>query len=148
MSCHDIGRGMNAVVEKVVELMDENKINVEAAREIISKCRTSVHWCDGNEDEAIESIRKCRCGWCLKKIEKGKPLYSLWNVRDYDMFICGGVLQSKDGMTLASDGICEECFDYVVAKKCKEGITSTQVIQDILKHSSIEDNLSEGSENK
>lgn len=148
MSCHNIGAGMNAVVEKVVWLMDENKINVEAAREIISKCRTSVWWCDGNEYEAIESIRKCRCGWCLKQIEKGKPLYSLWNVRDYDMFLYDDVLDSKDGITLASDGVCEECIDYFVEKNCKEGSTSTQVIQDIMKHSSIEDNLSEGSENE
>lgn len=133
MSCHDIGRGMNSVVEQVVSLLDSQKISTEAAREIIVACRRGVHWCDGNEDEAIEFIRRNRCGYCLNKIPKGMPLYSLWKVarfqpdypfREEDPLMCKGV-------ELASDGLCKECFEIVVNKICKEDFDVARVTQKV-----------------
>ena len=77
MSCHDIGRGMNSVVRTTITLFDEGKICLESARAIIVSCRKGVHWCDGNEGEAISYISECICGKCMKKAEKGEKHYSI-----------------------------------------------------------------------
>lgn len=60
MSCHDIGRGMNSVVKVVLGLYDQEKFDRDTARLLFAACRKGVHWCDGNEDEAIASLRGCR----------------------------------------------------------------------------------------
>lgn len=146
MSYHDIGIALNTVVKQVIRLLDEEKISTEAAREIIVACRRGVHWCDGNEDEAVESIRRNRCGWCLNKIPKGLPLYSLWTLlsfqpdypfREEDPLMCKGV-------ELALDGLCEECFEAVVGKNCKEGFDTARVKKLIIDRSEPEEYLSEG----
>lgn len=49
MSCHSIGRGMNSVVKVVISLVDERKIEIEPAKEIIEACKKGVNWCDGNQ---------------------------------------------------------------------------------------------------
>ena len=74
MSCHNIGRGMNYVVKNVIKMYDTGELTLEAARKIIAAARRGVNWCDGNEYEAVEIIRRCRCGRCLKKMEAGAPL--------------------------------------------------------------------------
>lgn len=43
MSCHNIGMGLNSVVDLVVDLMDDKEISVKAARAIIAKCRRGVY---------------------------------------------------------------------------------------------------------
>ena len=48
MSCHDIGQGMNSVVDVVVELYDHGKISRDAALKITNAARKGVHLCDGN----------------------------------------------------------------------------------------------------
>ena len=79
MSCHDIGRGMNSVVEVVIDMFDDGEITRAAAAKIIHAARKGVHWCDGNEYEAIDSIRMKRCGYCLRKMATGEPLWPLIN---------------------------------------------------------------------
>ena len=107
MSCHDIGRGMNSVVRTTVTLMDEGKISKEAAKTIICCCKQSVNWCDGNEGEAIDYISGCMCGRCLKLVPEGEKLYSVYDVaRDFPDYY-----HLDDN--LATDGLCEECFDIV-----------------------------------
>ena len=114
MSCHDIGRGMNSVVRTTVMLMENGKVSKEAARTIIGCCRNSVYWCDGNEYEAIEYIRNCMCGRCMSLIQKGKKLYSVYDVSS-------DVPNSDDLMdNIASDRLCEECFDIVINEHCKD----------------------------
>ena len=54
MSCHDIGRGMSAVSKTVLDLYEEKQISKESAMKLILACRKGVHWCDGNEGEALE----------------------------------------------------------------------------------------------
>ena len=119
MSCHDIGRGMNSVVEKIVELYDEGKYSMDTAKKLIVAARKGVHWCDGNEDEATASIRRCRCGRCLKKLNVGDFLFSVWDVSkeipDIDEMLDRN---RNDEPPLASDGLCEECFDLVLTKCC------------------------------
>ena len=56
MSCHDIGRGMSAVSKTVLDLYEENQISKESTIRLILACRKVVHWCDGNEGEALEEV--------------------------------------------------------------------------------------------
>ena len=53
MSCHRIGLGMNSVVEKSIEMFENEEIGLNACKKIIVACRNGIYWCDGNEDEAI-----------------------------------------------------------------------------------------------
>lgn len=111
MSCHDIGRGMNEVVRMTVSEFDRGEISAGAARRIIATCGVAVHWCDGNEGEALAYIRRCRCGKCLKLIPKGEKLLSLWELpyNYHDV-----VTKAR----LAADGICEKCFDEIMPGFC------------------------------
>lgn len=109
MSCHSIGRGMNSVVNKVLEMYDAEELTADATKKIIAEARKGVHWCDGNEWEAIASIRRSRCGRCLKVMPSGTPLYSVW-----DISVQKNILDQTPDEVLASDGLCLECFDCVV----------------------------------
>ena len=80
MSCHNIGKGMNSVVNVVINLYDKGKISREATREIIAQCQDGVGWCDGNDYEAVECIADCRCGRCLRLVPEGEFLFNLWEV--------------------------------------------------------------------
>ena len=76
MSCHDIGRGMASVADVVVELYEENKIDKEAAMRLVYACRRGVHWCDGNESEAIETVADAGyCGLCFEKKDDLSSVY-------------------------------------------------------------------------
>lgn len=70
MSCHRIGLGMNSVVEKSIEMFENEEIGLNACKKIIVACRNGVYWCDGNEDEAIACIIDCYCGNCLRSFIK------------------------------------------------------------------------------
>ena len=48
MSCHRIGLGMNSVVEKSIEMFENEEISLNACKKIIVACRNGVYWCDGN----------------------------------------------------------------------------------------------------
>ena len=76
MSCHDIGRGMNDVSKTVLDLYEENQISKESALRLIYACRKGVHWCDGNEGEAIdEVVERGYCGLCFKKTTELTDVY-------------------------------------------------------------------------
>lgn len=142
MSCHDIGRGMNSVVEIVIKLFDEGKIEKDVARTIIAACRKGVYWCDGNQEEAIQSIRRCRCGKCLEIIEKGKYLFSVWDVSN-DVPNRYNILDKGDPI-LASDGLCEKCFNEVINKHCNDDNAGKREQAYIISEQDKEYYLSEG----
>ena len=48
MSCHRIGLGMNSVVEKSIEMFENEEIGLNACKKIIVTCRNGIYWCDGN----------------------------------------------------------------------------------------------------
>lgn len=112
MSCHNIGAGMNAVVEEVIKMYDAKEISKRATLKIIAKLRKGVHWCDGNEYEAVESMRDCRCGRCLKEVKQEERLYSVWDV-SHEVQDRYHILDNR-WETLAADCLCEECFDIVL----------------------------------
>ena len=138
MSCHDIGRGMNSVVRTVVSLMDEKKISKDAAKTIIRCCANSVSWCDGNSSEATDYVRRCMCGRCMKRVPAGEKLYSVYQVSD--------AVKNRYHLDdhLGSDGLCEECFDIVLAEHCKDAAAGERERKYIEEHYDSEDYISTG----
>ena len=120
MSCHSIGRGMNSVVEKVLELYDNDEIGREQAIVIIAACRKGVNYCDGNEYEATECMDGCRCGKCLKVFEKGEKFFSVYDTSDVIERRQKYNIVDKSNPPLATDSMCEKCFDAVINEVCND----------------------------
>lgn len=117
MSCHNIGRAMDSVVVKIMEMYDEKKFSADTARELILAAKAGVGYCDGNYYEAVESIRLCRCGRCLKKIREEETIYSLWDLTSEINDPYPIMEQKYSGEDpLVSDGLCEECFRKVITE--------------------------------
>ena len=113
MSCHDVGRALNSVGAVVLGMYDKGRIPLEEARELLVATRLGVHWCDGNEYEAVDELSKNHCGHCLRKLEVGAPLYDVDDVsRDvpdrYRMY-------DHPELPIASGYLCPECFDRLLA---------------------------------
>lgn len=119
MSCHDIGRGMNSVVQVVLEMMDDGEIDKLSAKKIIHACAKDVHWCDGNEDEATASMVRCRCGNCMETIPKGEKIFS-WRYTTNKTYEKMLDWQEQEGHLLASEGLCEKCFDQIINEACQD----------------------------
>ena len=123
MSCHDIGRGMNTVVYKTMGLYQSGKIEKQAAKEIIEKCRKGVNWCDGNEYEAIDCIEGRVCGYCMNIVNKNEKMYRLYDALYWDTIkkIEAKISDEK----LITFSYCKECFKNLLSMqydddKCKE----------------------------
>ena len=111
MSCHDIGRGLNSVAGVVTRLYEEGRYDKETARELIRACRKGVHWCDGNEEEAVEDVVDAGyCGLCMTKTEQLTIIYDndLGYPNKYEVF------KSFDGIA-AHEFLCPECREKVLA---------------------------------
>lgn len=109
MSCHQIGEAMNSVVDVVFKLYDANELSQKTAVTLIRSLRNGVNYCDGNEYEAVESVRKCRCGKCLKALKPGEDrIYSLDDLSSDDYF---KILDQED---IAYADLCVECTDAVL----------------------------------
>ena len=132
MSCHDIGRGMNSVIEVVIGLYDDGKISTESAGEIIKACRRGVHWCVGNEVEAVGALAFTRCGVCLKKIPEGKELYDL--VDAYGVEVehtdCEKIFQ-KAQYELAYPSVCGKCMDKIITEWTGKSEITTKKKKDL-----------------
>lgn len=143
MSCHDIGRGLNTVSMVVIDLYDHGEISVEAARKLLHQCRKGVHWCDGNEYEAVACCYENRCGYCLKKLEPGTPLldlfsvirflYDLQDIAEYNKSrIIIDCVEKKAGY----DFFCEDCLARLLMDA---GIDKEKVLCAIEKYKHHED---------
>ncbi|MCD8123968.1 MAG: hypothetical protein LUE23_02890 [Lachnospiraceae bacterium] len=112
MSCHNIGRGLNTVTRKSIELLDAGKITWDVAKELIRTARDGVNWCDGNDYEAVAYILQNRCGYCLEEIKPGKPMYNLWDIDlDYNEELR---LFRETRDSVVASYLCPECFDSVI----------------------------------
>lgn len=113
LSCHSIGHGINTIVAKIIDLYDEGDIEESVARELIKTARKAVHWCDGNEYEAVECLEENRrCGKCLREVGDEEKLYSLWDI-SRDVYDKDRILDDYDE-PLAYASLCADCFDEVV----------------------------------
>ena len=114
MSNHSVGHSINDYLAgEIVELYDNKKLDYETMLKLFNSIRSVINCEDGNYEEAIEGIRRCRCGRCMKKMKTGEPLYSLYSAR----FCCSPKM--KDELweleeNFISDNLCTECFDEFV----------------------------------
>ena len=117
MSCHDIGRGVDAIMAKVLEMYDDGKISQEAALEMVAVFPRAVHWCDGNEYEAQDTLTNTHCAACLHKYKDGEKFvcYDEVDIRSED-FVNGKrntwdwweSIMEKNGYNGRS--VCQVCF--------------------------------------
>ena len=114
MSCHDIGHGINAVMEVVVDLYNKGEISADAVRRLGHEAQHAVNWCDGNPGEAVEVFLGRICGQCLKPVEDESDLYSVYRT-SLDDRIMDQIADNADAPT-ASFEYCRECFDLLVAQ--------------------------------
>ena len=115
MSCHDIGRGMSSVVEVVLAKLDKQEISVETARDLLYACRKGVHWCDGNEIEAMIQMHHMRCGYCLEKKSEGDRVYNLYDTSYSFQSENQANFREIDEM-IADYCLCEDCFKKLLDK--------------------------------
>lgn len=97
MSCHRIGLGMNSVVEKSIEMFENEEIGLNACKKIIVACRNGIYWCDGNEDEAIACIIDCYCGNCLRKLHQEHR-----------------IRVDRNRYDVVTHYLCEDCYQHLV----------------------------------
>ena len=84
MSCHRIGLGMNSVVEKSIEMFENEEIGLNACKKIIVACRNGVYWCDGNED-------------CLRKLHQEHR-----------------IRVDRNRYDVVTHYLCEDCYQHLV----------------------------------
>jgi hypothetical protein len=113
MSCHDIGRGMDSVTQVVIRMYDAGEINSKTALKLFTALKKGVHWCDGNEYEAVLSIFNCRCGNCLKKMKLGEKFFNIYDapsgVTENSYDILRNYKEDHAGWRF-----CTECFDKII----------------------------------
>lgn len=144
MSCHSIGHGMNSVVKKVLELYDSGEVGMDQTRTLIAACRKGVNYCDGNEYEATECMDSCRCGRCLKTFVKGERFFSLYDVSDEISRRQMREIVNNNNSPLATDSLCEECFDDVINTFCNDETAGEREREYIVRHWSEDHYTSEG----
>lgn len=152
MSCHDIGKGLNSVVKVVTKLFDEETISLNVARDIIYSCRRAVHYCDGNEDEAIESIYDNRCGKCLCKMKNDEYLFNVYHMFT---FSCRGEnmpdverIMNNGNVKLASPKLCEKCFKEAINEYYKDENAGQKMIDYYIKHLDRDDYICQIDDNE
>jgi hypothetical protein len=103
---------MASVANVVIELYEGGQIGKDAAIRLVHACRKGVHWCDGNEDEAMETVVEAGyCGLCFEKKEGLSSVYDngIAYPDKYD------VLKAYD-KTAAHDCLCPECKAKVIGE--------------------------------
>lgn len=113
MSCHDIGRALNSVQEKILELYEAKKLDKEITRELLLVSTKAVWWCDGNEYEATKTFDLSYCGNCLEQGAEGDYLYSLWEADVKQDFSARYKFLSafEKKHRLVGSYLCEKCFE-------------------------------------
>lgn len=124
MSCHNIGRGLNHVVKKIIELYDENKISKEVAINLIVRARDAVVVCDGNEYEAVDCIFDRRCGGCLEEV-KTVDIFEVSNELDIDSLFFELWRKISDNFTHWC--LCKECFYNIIDKQIENKELSEKI---------------------
>ena len=95
MSCHDIGHGLNSVVEIVLEEFDNKNINHETAHKIIRQACNAVNYCDGNSYEAIECFKQQgRCTYCFRKVNNLLNVYKYNSATEYPHLLASFIIDS------------------------------------------------------
>ena len=104
---------MSSVVKVILEKLDSSEISIDAARDLLYACRVGVHWCDGNEYEAMIQMYQMRCGYCLKKMSEGDAIYSLYDVSRSFETEHHNEIRVIDKI-IADTFLCGECFEKLL----------------------------------
>ena len=133
MSCHDIGRGMDSVTKVVIAMFDNEELTRDAALKLFTALKNGVHWCDGNENEAVASIIHCRCGKCLKEMKSGEKLF---NIYDCSPLVGGNPWDILDNYNGDYGGwyFCKNCFDEII-KEVTDGKISGEAARNFIEES-------------
>ena len=123
MSSHDIGKGLNNVVERVMDMYRDGRLKKETAKELMTVAKISVNFCDGNEYEALECM-EATCGCCLRDGKPGEHLYSLADCdsipgliwKDIDTMLTEDRKDQDYNLSAVSYNVCEECLDKLFAR--------------------------------
>lgn len=122
MSCHDIGRGLDSVTETVYDLYVENKISLDVTKILIKKIQKAVHYCDGNEYEAVEILWYNKiCSSCFMKYDEIYDIYS--EIPDnYEM---------KKNPEYVNSYMCKECSKKLLSTVIKDEKKLQNVIDNL-----------------
>ncbi len=127
MSCHDIGRGVDWIMEHVLKMYDDGKISQEAALEMVKTFPQAVNWCDGNTYEAQGTLARTHCACCLKKYESAEDI--VYSSLAEDAVAAEDVTEAYRGWWwdkvmkkagFSGLSVCKECFRKVFAPALTE----------------------------
>lgn len=110
MSCHDIGRALNYVQEEIIEQYENGKLDKNTAKTLLIRSREAINFCDGNLEEATASFDKCYCSDCMRKVDEGEELFTLYIgypwYQQIDKYL--------DEHDMVGTMLCEACFDKML----------------------------------
>ena len=129
MSCHAIGRGINAVMEVVFNLYQAGEITPNAVRRLGHTAQRAVNWCDGNSGEAIEVFLGQMCGRCLKVVDDKNELYNIYR-SSLDWDTCHHI-EDNEEEPFASFEFCADCFDLLINQAAGDPNAGARDRQDI-----------------
>ena len=91
-----------------MEEYDKGCLSYDSAHRIIKQCRNGVHYCDGNEYEALEAFEEQgRCTWCF---EKKETILDIWDLPEgYPSFSWDTIHRIFKEDKLLGNYVCAEC---------------------------------------
>lgn len=113
MSNHEIGHGLNEVIETIIDLYDENEISISAAKKIICSALDVVNCYDGNEYEALEClIDNDICSCCFEQVDE---LYDICECSNETIKAYG--MKFEEYPEYVSDEMCLPCIKKLLEYK-------------------------------
>lgn len=129
MSNHEIGHAFSELIDRVLELHDQNEISDAAARNLISLSVDIVCGEDGNAGEATEGMDETHCSCCLKPLYEDEAFVTF---RDADNLVYqerkkldwGRWWNDGDGKhTILGQTLCIPCFRAIFTKPLGKSLT-------------------------
>lgn len=122
MSNHAIGYALSDVGEFVLQMFDDKRIYLSAAKELLKKLDETTCGCDGNPYEFFEFFT-CRCGVCLKKVSEEHVTTDLYHgtydytLEDENVEANGEIAEKIDALhgrgQLLYPAVCPVCWDKI-----------------------------------
>lgn len=128
MSCHNIGEGLDTVTEKIYNLYENEKISIDAARDLLRVTQKAVHYCDGNEYEAVEFLTYNNiCSSCLKQFDK---IFDLYDGLEYGE---SSKLSEIEDCRYVNTYMCKDCCAEMIKLLNKDEKENQEILNKIIK---------------
>ena len=72
MSCHNIGHAINHVQEKILELYEEKRYDLDTTKKLLAQSMDALGFCDGNPGEATLYLDRNYCSDCFRRLPANK----------------------------------------------------------------------------